>query len=327
MGWFLSNKQSKAKKKTTTRKKSADPKWDPKRTLLGVKFAGVAGGILAVALAWHFGTQRLEAYVNTHHAQPITAEDIRFSEEPTHLGVAELNQLRAELAQIIGPDPLNRTGLVAAAKMLRDQHDLVRELRQVRRTPQGTVEIDLDFRTPAAIVQMRNARTGQPSQDGYHVIDELGYQMFGPKRLDDLDLAVQRLPRILGVSSDFRPRDNHGEYRWQGPEVDAALALIDALKDTPAIDFVDSISVNVRDERDRIRLVINTLVVPARGIEPVPCRIVWGLPPGQERAIEPDIDRKVAALIKLLGDGRYRLGSWQEVWINTGNIRPSQAIR
>ncbi|MBX2850134.1 MAG: hypothetical protein KTR15_00145 [Phycisphaeraceae bacterium] len=326
MGWFLSNKTSKTKKKTK-RGKSADPKWDPKRTLLGVKFAGFAGGILAVALAWHFGTQRLEAYVNTNHAQPIGAEDIRFSDEPTHLGVAELNQLRAELAQLIGAEPLNRARLVAAAKMLRDQHDLVHELRQVRRTPQGTVEIDVDFRTPAAIVQMRNARTGQPSLDGYHVIDELGYQMFGPKSLGDLDLAVQNLPHIYGVSSDFRPRDNHGEYRWQGPEVDAALALIDALKKTPAIDFIESISVNVRDERDRIRLVINTLVVPARGVKPVPCRIVWGLPPGQERAIEPDIDRKIAALTKLLGDGRYRMGHWQEVWINTGNIRPSQAIR
>lgn len=326
MGWFLSNKKT-TKKKKTKRGKSAQANWDPQRTLLGVKFAGVAGGILAVALTWHFGTQRLEAYVNTNHAQPITAEDVRFSDEPKHLGVAELNQLRAELAQIIGPEPLNRTGLTAAAKMLRDQHDLVRELRQVRRTPHGTIEIDLDFRTPAAIVQMRNPKTGEPSQDGYHVIDDMGYQMYGPKALADLDLVIQRLPQIRGVSSDFRPRDNHGEYRWQGPEVDAALALIATLKDTPAIDFVDSISVNIRDERDRIRLVINTLVVPARGVEPVPCQIVWGLPPGQERAIEPDIDRKVSALTTLLGDGRYRMGHWQEVWINTGNIRPSQAIR
>lgn len=324
MGWFLSNKQAKTKKKTT-RTKSADPKWDPKRTLLGVKFAGVAGGVLAVALAWHFGTQRLEAYVNAKHAQPITAEDIRFSDQPSHLAPAELNQLRAELAHLIGPDPLNRPGLVAAAKMLRDQHDLVRELRQVRRTPQGTIEIDLDFRVPAAIVQMRNAQTGLPSPDGYHVIDRFGFQMFGPKHLDEL--ANPNLPRILGVSSNYRPRDNHGEYRWQGPEVDAALALLDTLKDTPAIDFVHSISVNVRDERDRIRLVINTLVRPSNLNEPVECQIVWGLPPGQERTIEPDADRKIAALIALLSNGKFRMGHWQQVWINTGDIRLPQAIR
>lgn len=326
MGWFLSNKKT-TKKKKTKRGKSAQAHWDPQRTLLGVKFAGIAGAVLAVALAWHFGTERLEAYVNANHAQPITAEDIRFSDEPAHMGVAELNQLRAKLAHRIGDEPLNRAGLTTAADMLRDQRDLVRELRQVQRTPQGTIEIDLDFRTPAAIVQMRNARTGTPSPDGYHVIDEQGYQMYGPKSLGDLDLAVQNLPQILGVNSDYRPRDNHGEYRWQGPEVDAALALIDTLKETPAIDFIESISVNVRDERDRIRLVLNTRVRPSANSEPVPCAIVWGLPPGQERTIEPDADRKIDALIQLLGHGKYRTGHWQEVWINTGNIRLPQAIR
>jgi len=324
MGWFLSNSKKKTKKKTK-RGKSAEPAWDPKRTLLGVKFAGFAGGMLALALAWHFGSQRLEAYVNTHHAQPITAQDVRFTDEPTLMSPAEINQLRAELAQMIGDKPLNRDGLVQAAKMLKAKQDLIRELRQVRRMPDGTVEIDLDFRTPAAILRMRNASTGSPSPDGYHVIDDMGFQMYGPKHLAELNHLA--LPRILGVSSDYRPRDNHGEYRWQGPEVDAALALIEELKDSPAADFIDSISVNVRDERDRIRLIINTLVVPNASSQPVPCRIVWGLPPGQERAVEPDVDRKIAALTTLLGDGRYRMGHWQEVWINTGNIRPSQAIR
>lgn len=326
MGWFLSNKQT-DKKKKSKRGKSADAAWDPQRTLLGVKFAGFAGAILAIALAWHFGTERLEAYVNTHHTQPITAECIHFSEEPTHLGIAELNQLRAELAQIVGHEPLNRSGLIAAAKMLREQHNLVRELRQVQRTPKGTVEIDLSFRTPAAIVQMRNPQTGRLSQDGVHVIDDMGYQMFGPKSPDELDLKVQRLPRILGVSSNFRPRDNHGEHRWQGPEVDAALALIDTLTSTRAIDFIDSISVNDRDERGRIRLIINTRVRPNANSELIPCRIVWGLPPGQERAIEPDADRKLDALTTLLTHGKYRAGYWQEVWINTAKIRLPKAIR
>lgn len=325
MGWFLSNNQKTKKKKKSKRGKSASASWDPKRTLLGVKFAGFAGGILGIALAWHFGTERLEAYVNENHAQPITAEDIRFSENPSHLAAAELNQLRGELASTIGDNPLNREGLVNAATILRDQHDLVRELRQVRRTPQGTIEIDLSFRIPAAIVQMRNPQTGEASPDGYHVIDELGYQMFGPKRLDEL--ANPNLPRILGVSSDYRPKDNRGEYRWQGPEVDAALALLDVLKDTPAIDFVDSISVNLRDERDRISLVITTLVRPNANSAAIPCHIVWGLPPGQERTIEPDIDRKLGALIEVLGHGKFRTGHWQQVNINTGKITFPQAIR
>ena len=168
------------------------------------------------------------------------------------------------------------------------------------------------------------AVTGELSPDGYHVIDDMGFQMYGPRSL--AELSHLNLPRVLGVNSKYRPKDNLGEFRWQGPEVDAALALIKTLTDTPAYDFIDSISVNVTDERGRIRLVLNTLVMPTADSKPVPCRIVWGLPPGQERSVEPDVDRKMAALNALLGDGRYRMGHWQEVWINTGSVRPAQAI-
>ncbi len=323
MGWFLSRSKNKNTSKAK-RSASANPTWDPHRTLLGVKFAGVAGAILAVALAWHFGSQRLEAYVNLKHAQPITAEDIRFSEQPVEMSPADINLLRAELARAIGPKPLNRDGLVRAADILRDRQDIVRELRQIRRLPDGTIDVDLSFRSPAAIVQMRNERTGQPSPDGYHVIDDMGYQMYGPRSL--AELATLNLPRVVGVNSKYRPKDNRGEYRWQGPEVDAALALIKTLRKTPAYNHIDSISVNVTDERERIRLVINTLVLPTANSRPMSCRIVWGLPPGQEKAVEPDADRKLAALNSLLADNRYRRGQWQEIWINTGSVRPSQAI-
>ena len=53
MAWFLTNGK-KTKKKTTKRGKSAGPAWDPQRTLLGVKFAGAVGIVVALALAWLF---------------------------------------------------------------------------------------------------------------------------------------------------------------------------------------------------------------------------------------------------------------------------------
>lgn len=324
MGWFLSSNKKKTQKKTK-RAGSVDPSWDPGRTLLGMKFAGVAGVLLAAALGWHFGAEKLQAYVNTEHASPIAAEDIRFSQDPTLMSTASMNQLRAELAELIGDQPLNRKGLLQAADLLRSKHDIVKELRQIRRTPQGTIEIDLDFRKPAAIVRMRNERTGELMDDGYHVIDDMGYQMYGPRYMNEL--ADRNLPQILGVNSKYRPKDNLGEYRWQGPEVDAALALIAELRKTPAIDLIESISVNATDERGRIRLVINTEVRPTASSQTVNCQIVWGLPPGQERTIEPDPDRKLAALIATLASGEYKMGHWKQVWINTGNVRPTQAIR
>jgi|GEM_PF-1178842 len=324
MGWFLtSNKKTKAAKKPA-RKRSVDPSWDPQRTLLGVKFASAAGAIVVIALAWHFGTERLEAYVQTRHPQPITAEDIRFSDKPKEMSAADINLLRAELAAMIGDNPMNRRGLEQAADLLLSRKDIVRELHQVRRNPDGTVDIDLVFRTPAAIVRMRNERTGELSNDGYHVIDDMGYQMYGPRYLNEL--PNRGLPQIVGVNSKYRPKDNLGEYRWQGREVDAALSLIAELRGTAAIDCIESISVNVTDERGRTRLVINTLVAPQGGGEPIECRIVWGLPPGEERSIEPDVDRKLAALGALLSDGRYQMGLWREVWINTGQIIPKQSI-
>lgn len=323
MGWFLSNSKKKSRSKTK-RGKSAGPSWDPNRTLLGVKFAGFAGGALAVALGWHYGTQKLEAAIADEHAAPITAEDIRFSDKPTLMGVAELNQLRAELAGVIGESPLNGVGLKQAAERLEDRHDIVRVLRQVRRTPEGTVEIDLDFRVPAAVVRMRNERTGELANDGYHVVDNLGYQMYGPKHMTEV--AHLGLPLVLGVSSKYRPRDNEGEHQWQGQELNAALSLIAELRKTPALDLIESIAVNDTDGRGRIRLWINTLVVPTRGAEPEPCRILWGLPPGQEKGIEIDADKKLRLLIQVLTNGQYRLGHWETVSINTGTILPNQAI-
>lgn len=322
MGWFLTSGKSKGKKKTK-RGGSAGPKWDPHRTLLGVKFAGIAGAGLALALAWHFGSARLEAYVAEHHARPVAAEDVHFTDELELLSPDKINLLRSQIADLVGPSPMDREGLQAAAELLRKRHDLVRELRQVRRMPDGTIRVDLDFRTPAAIVLM-SLQNGDPAPDGYHVIDDMGFHMQGPNYLTELD--YKNLPLIRGVSSDDRPMDNHGQYRFDSGGVDAALALIKVLKDTPAIDFIDSISVNVTDERDRMRLVINTQVLPSPTSQPVPCMIVWGLPPGQEKGVEVDADRKVKALLSLLADGRYRMGHWREVWINTGYARPAQAI-
>jgi len=323
MGWFLSSSKKKSKSKAK-RSASVDPKWDPKRTLLGVKFAAAGGAVVAIAMGWHFGTQQLEASVRAHSTHPISSQDIHFSETPELISPGKINELRTELAGVIGDDPLNRRGLEQAAEILESRQDLIRQVRQVRRTPQGTIEIDLSFRTPAAIVLMRNPLTGELSDDGFHVIDNQGYHMFG--LWEDIDRSQHDLPLILGVSSNNRPQENQHDYRWQDSETHAALTLINTLKNTPALDHIESISVDETDERGRIRLVINTLVIPPGAVEPVFCRIVWGLPPGEERTIEPDTDRKIEALITLLGNGNYRTGHWREVWINTGNIQLPQAI-
>ena len=323
MGWFLSSKNAKGKKKSK-RKASADPKWDPHRTLLGVKIAGFAGVVFAVALGWHFGTERLHAYIGKQHSQPVAAQDIIFSENPIHLSPDKINRLRTQLADIIGPNPLDRGALLEAANMLRERKDLVRELRQIRRNPDGTVSIDLSFRIPSAIVLMRNsAKEGAFSKDGYHVIDDMGFHMDGPRTKKEL--AHLKVPAIHGVKSKNRPAKAYGRFNLNGTDIAAGLDLIKLLRDKPAYDVIESISVDSTDASGRTRLVIKTLL-PTSNADPMPCYIVWGLPPGQERGVEPDPDIKIKALHTLLTDGRYKLGQWNQVWINTGHIKVTQAV-
>ncbi|MEM9415035.1 MAG: hypothetical protein AAGA29_06085 [Planctomycetota bacterium] len=324
MGWFLTSNTKPKKKKKSARGGGSD--WDPKRTLLGVKFAGVIGAVVLAAVGWGFMERGLVSYANTHHAKPIVADDIAFSQTPQWLTPAELNHMRTEIAELIGySGPMERDGLREAADWLRAQPHLIKELRQVHRTPQGTIAIDADFRQPAAVLRMFNRGAWVDAEDGHHVIDDTGYRLYGPVPLADVDHLG--LPLILGVDSSYRPRDEQGEFQYQGNEVPAALALIEALKGEPVLGIIESISVNSRDKKERIRLVL-TIAVPVPGaVEPVTCMIVWGLPPGHPDAIvEAEVRTKINALNALVSLDTFRMGLHPESWINTGEVQFPQAI-
>lgn len=322
MGWFLSSKTK--NKKSTRRGSGGGSEWDPQRTLLGVKFAGAIGAVVLVAVGWAWLEGGLEAYADTHHAQPVGPDDIVFGQTPGWLTPAELNQMRTELAGLIGPGPMDDDGLRAAAGWLRARPNLVKELRQVRRTPAGTVEIDADFREPAAVVRMFNREAWTDAEDGYHVIDDAGYYLYGPVHLADVDHLG--LPLVLGVDSNYRPRDEQGEFSFQGNEVPAALALIAALEGEPVLDMIESISVNSRDEdTQRIRLVLT--ITPPGLPQQIPCRIVWGLPPGHPDAVvEAKVADKIRALNTLVSSGPFRMGHRPEAWVNFGEVQFPQAI-
>ena len=325
MGWFLSSKAKGKRKKTKRGGAAYGGGWDPQRTLLGVKFAGAAGALVLSAVGWGWLEGGLIAYANANHACPVSPDSITFNQTPGWLTPAEINQMRAELAAKVGPGPMDQDGLQAVAKWLTDRPDLVRQLHQVRRTPQGTIEIDADFRRPAATLRMFDRDTWQDAQDGFHAIDAEGYHLFGPVYFTDVD--YQGLPLILGVDSDYRPRDERGEFYFQGNEVPAALALIDALADEPVLGMVESVSVNSRDAKQRIRLVLTVAVLPRGAAEPVSCKIVWGLPPGHPDAVvEAPVAEKIQALNALVASDLFRMGHRPEAWINTGKVIFPQAI-
>jgi len=326
MGWFLSSSGKGKKKKKGARGSSGyGSGWDPQRTLLGLKFAGVIGGVVLVAVGWVWLEGGLANYANAQHAEPVGPDDVVFTQTPDWLTPAEINQMRTEIAGMIGPGPMDDDGLRAAAGWLKDQPHKVRTLRQVRRTPAGTIEVDAEFRRPAAVLRMYNPNTGTDAEDGFHVIDDQGVRLYGPVTMTDVDYLG--LPLIIGVDSSYRPRDEQDEYAFQGSEVPAALALIEALRDEPVLGMVDSISVNSRDPKKRIRLILTISVRPPGATTPIPCRVVWGLPPGHPQAVvEADVSDKVRALNALVASGPFRMGHRPTAWINTGRVQFPQAI-
>ena len=325
MGWFLTSNTKGKKKKKSTRGTGGAGEWDPKRTLLGLKFAGVIGAVILVAVGWAWLENGLVAYANMNHAKPVVADDITFRQTPDWLTPAEINHMRTEIAEFIGPGPMDREGLRAAAQWLQSQPHLIKTLRQVHRTPMGTIDIDADFRQPAAVLLMFDRDTWADAEDGYHVIDDSGFRLYGPEPLANVDHLG--LPLILGVDSGYRPRDEQGEYQFQGNEVPAALAFIAALKGEPVLGILESISVHSRDDNERIRLVLTVAVRAPGAVEPVSCRIVWGLPPGHPDAVvEAKVHEKIRALNILVSSDAFRMGQRPESWINTGQVQFPQAI-
>lgn len=325
MGWFLS-KTTKKKKKTTTR--GAAESWDPARTLLGLKFAGIIAALVAAAIGWNWGEQELLAHARDHHAKTITAEDIVFSNQPPGIVPDKINNLRSGIAIRISADPTDGAGIRDAANWLRDNHDLVKTLHQLQRMPDGTIAVDLEFRHPAAIVRMANEITGQEATDGYHIIDAEGFQIYGPVWIADVDHLG--LPQILGVPSANRPIGGTHDAQWKGNGIPAAMSLIEVLRENELLGLVESISVNNRDPRGRIRLVLTVLIRPTQDARIIPCQIIWGLPPNHNlasSAIEPAPAKKVQLLRALLASDEFKLGHRPESWLTADRIWSPQTIR
>ena len=91
---------------------------------------------------------------------------------------------------------------------------------------------------------------------------------------------------VTGVSSS--PPAVPGKV-WPGADVQAGLSLVRLLSGESYMDKIHSFDVGQRDERGRLRLGLHTADGTVR----------WGLPPGQEHAIEPDAQVKLGWLRQL----------------------------
>ncbi|MEM9881617.1 MAG: hypothetical protein AAF800_01715 [Planctomycetota bacterium] len=286
--------------------RGAAERWDPRRTLAGLKLLGWVVLVGGVALGWALGERSLSRYVTGTRGAAVTPASVLLVDAPAWLDGGIGPQIKRQVAHALTADPLDGGGLRDAAATLSDGNACpwVAEVRQVRRRPGGVVEVTADYRTPTAMVRDR----GNP--DAGHVVDAKGVWLDGP--VDRAASPFAHLPLITGVHAD-PPAGGYG-LPWPGSDVTAALDLERLLRTEVYADQVTAYDVSHRDLRGRLWLVLYT-DGPA---------IVWGLPPGAERSVEPEAPVKLAAL----RDWAYRhagrinvQGRADTVWVYTGTAQ------
>jgi len=297
MGWFLSNSSGSGKKRKTSRGKSDPAGWDPQRTLLGLKMLGGAAAAVLLVIGWNAGENALEQYAAQTRGGPVVAEHVTLTGAPQWMDPKLSAQLRAQVADAMIEDPLNRRGLTLAVELLRE-NPWVQDVQQVRRMANGRVHVDAAFRAPAAVVAGRH---------GYHVVDRGGVLL--ERDIDRAATRFSRLPLVTGVSAS--PPEFAGGT-WDGTDIDAALTLEETLRREPYADQITAFDVSHRDLNGRLWLVLYTNG-PA---------VVWGLVPGEERSVEPEAPVKIGALRDwaYTHQGRIDQGA-KVVWVYTGTAQ------
>ncbi|MEM1110166.1 MAG: hypothetical protein AAGH99_15880 [Planctomycetota bacterium] len=312
MGWFLSSKSSGAKKKRKTSRGAKAQGWDPQRTLMGLKLVGVAAVGVAVVLAWTATEQVLGRYAADARSAAVTVESVKLVDAPAWVDDTLYEELRARVAHSVNASPFDARGLRDAAATLNDDKECpwIARVDQVRRSPGGVVRVHATYRRPAALVEDTNRSLA-------HVVDDEGVWLDGP--IDRASSRWSHLPLITGVSAAAPP--TYGK-KWPGSDITAALALEHVLHEEIFADQITAYDVSHRDLKGRLWLVLYT-DGPA---------IVWGLPPGEERSVEPESPIKLAALRDWAYKHRGRInvrGAADTVWVYTGtaqiDARPSPA--
>lgn len=298
MGWFLSSKTGSGKKrKTTSRGKDQSAGWDPQRTLLGLKMLGGAAAAVLVVIGWNAAENALSRYAAQARGGVVAAQHVTLTGAPAWMDPKLSAQLRAQVADAMTDNPLDRRGLSDAVLVL-SENPWVQDVRQVRRMAGGRVNVDASFRAPAAVVAGRH---------GYHVVDRGGVLL--ERDIDRAATRFSRLPLVTGVSA---PPPEHAGGTWEGTDIDAAITLEETLRREPYANQITAFDVSHRDLNGRLWLVLYTNG-PA---------VVWGLAPGEERSIEPEAPVKIGALRDWAysHQGRIDQGA-QVVWVYTGTAQ------
>jgi hypothetical protein len=232
------------------------------RTLAVLAWLGAIGGLATAWATYVPGLRQCASERNAARSRVF----VRFLNPPKWVHGELEAQLVYTVQANVTPDPLDRTGLVAARESLAHT-GWFEHVNQVRRVTSHLVTVDAEFANPYAVIRDR---------EGDHLIDDHGRLL--PLAFDAGE-ADGKFISIVGARFD---RPAQAGQPWEGTDIAAAMRLLHTLYEQPWWQQVASIDVSSYMTDQSLTLVTD------RG-----CLITWGRIPGEEMAAEVPSSRKL----------------------------------
>jgi hypothetical protein len=254
-----------------------------------------AGSAFVALVALAFAMALLCRHVEKKLAFPAKPPQVVLKARPGWMSDLVAQQIATQIAPRGAHSAFDEQMLVEITRMLKT-NPWIMKVRGVRRvygkTPADTLEVDCDFRTPAALV-----KTGSI----YYLIDRSGVRLPEQYAAADVPKVVETpsgRTNIMVIEGVARPAPGHAGQKWTGEDLHAALDLAALLLDPDNQPFTHDIrTINVanfhgRQDRREAQMVLVTRYST---------QIRWGLPL-KEPGFEIPPARKLAYMRQVVRD-------------------------
>lgn len=265
-------------KVTTTKRDGGSGKarkpMDPARAAMLRRVGIHAGAVVIVLAACGVGFAAMRRHVEQRLVFPSKPPAVVLKQRPAWMSDFVAQQVATQVAPRGAHSAFDHTMLVEITRMLKT-NPWIMKVRGVRRVygkgPGDTLDIDCDFRTPAALVRT--------ADDAYILIDRNGVRLPEKYAVKDVPAVVETpdgRTNILIIEGVARPAPKGAGQKWTGDDLRAGLEMAALLLDPankPFTHEIRKISVENFDGRHHPREA-HLVLFTKYGTE-----IRWGHPP------------------------------------------------
>ena len=184
---------------------------------------GIHGGaLLLVLITLSVGFYMLRGHVEKRIAFPNHPPAVVLKNRPAWMSDFVAEQIQTQVAPRGAHSSFDHTMLVEITRMLKT-NPWIMKVRGVRRVfgkaPGDTLELDCDFRTPAALVK---------AQSAYYLIDRNGVRLPEQYKAADINRVIETKDgrtNMLVIDGVSRPAPKNPGQKWTGEDLRAGLDM------------------------------------------------------------------------------------------------------